>query len=726
MKIKYCIPFIVLGLFAGVHQATAQGTAFTYQGRLNSGGSPASGTYDFRFRLAADPLGGTYVASAYLTNGIAVAGGLFSTTIDFGPGLFAGGIFWLEVDVRTNGAASFTALAPLQAFTPTPYAIFANTASNVSGTLPVSQLSGTVPLAQLPANLVTNNETSVTLGNVTVGGNLTLPVGTASAGIIYAGATPLLINWDANFFAGPGAGNLTTTGIGNTAVGDNALFHNLVGNYNEAIGFDALYKNTIGTRNAANGADALFSNTTGGANTASGCEALYANTSGSNNVANGVNALCANTTGNGNVADGFGALQNCMNDSELVAIGYQALQNDNASNVGTESGFGENTAIGYQSLQGNMNGTRNTAIGFQALQFNTNGAYNTAIGSQALQRNTNGAFNTANGYCALVDNTSGLHNTASGYGALAHNTSGSFNTAFGSHALEASGYYSYLNDGQCGNNNIALGYNAGGNYIAYESGNIDIGNEGVQGDNNIIRIGSSQTNAFIAGNVGIGTVNPPFRLLQVGDSTVPGSQGMIRLGSCTTNTNLYTQRSWDIGVPQTGDNATGMGYSFVIIDATPGGKSGGTNAAFLVQYSTGNVGIGTNNPTHLLQVANAYCDGNTWSPVSDRNLKSGFAPLDAGAVLAKVAALPITRWHYKNDETTPHVGPMAQDFYSAFGVGADDRHIADVDEGGVALAAIQGLNQKMEADSAALRAENAALTKRLGALEQLIGNLKSN
>ena len=349
-------------------------------------------------------------------------------------------------------------------------------------------------------------------------------------------------------------------------------------------------------------------------------------------------------------------------------------------------------AGGIPLLYASGNGSDNFFAG-PAGNLTTSGYYNTAIGSGALQANV-----------------SGNYNVAIGTGALDYNETGSDNTACGMSALGELGIFA-----AGGVNNIALGSEAGLNFQRNESSNIDIGNAGVAGDNNIIRIGSSQTNAFIAGNVGIGTVNPPQRLLQVGDSSVPGSQGMIRLGSKTPNGG-GEERSWDIGVPQTGNNGSGMGYSFVIVDATRG-----TNAQFLVQYGTGNVGIGTNNPTHLLQVANAYCDGNTWSPASDRNLKSGFAPLDARAVLAKVAALPITRWHYNNDETTPHVGPMAQDFYSAFGVGADDRHISDVDEGGVALAAIQGLNQKLNEKDAEIQTLKQSVAELKAMVEKLAG-----
>jgi hypothetical protein len=82
----------------------------------------------------------------------------------------------------------------------------------------------------------------------------------------------------------------------------------------------------------------------------------------------------------------------------------------------------------------------------------------------------------------------------------------------------------------------------------------------------------------------------------------------------------------------------------------------------------------------------------TWASASDRNLKTDVARIDDAAVLDKVAALPISRWSYKSERGVRHVGPMAQDFYAAFGVGEDDKHITSIDEDGVALAAIKALH----------------------------------
>jgi hypothetical protein len=82
---------------------------------------------------------------------------------------------------------------------------------------------------------------------------------------------------------------------------------------------------------------------------------------------------------------------------------------------------------------------------------------------------------------------------------------------------------------------------------------------------------------------------------------------------------------------------------------------------------------------------------------SDRNLKTGFAPVQPDEILARLAALPIKSWRYTNELAgVHHLGPMAQDFQAAFGLGTDNRMIYFVDEEGVALAAIQGLNQKLD------------------------------
>ena len=138
----------------------AQGTAFTYQGRLNSGAAPAGGNYDLRFAIYDAPGAGTQQGNAVTNSATAVSNGLFTVLLDFGAGVFPGAARWLEIAARTNGGGAFTNLSPRQQLTAAPYAI---TAGNVTGSLPASQLTGTIPLAQLPTSVVTNGATGVSI-----------------------------------------------------------------------------------------------------------------------------------------------------------------------------------------------------------------------------------------------------------------------------------------------------------------------------------------------------------------------------------------------------------------------------------------------------------------------------------------------------------------------------------------------------------------------------------
>jgi hypothetical protein len=145
--------------------------------------------------------------------------------------------------------------------------------------------------------------------------------------------------------------------------------------------------------------------------------------------------------------------------------------------------------------------------------------------------------------------------------------------------------------------------------------------------------------------------------------------------------------------------------------------------------STGLIAEFGNAAAFVVTIAtNGTVNAVSFNTTSDRDAKKDFAPIDARAVLAKVTQLPLTQWEFKADQGTRHMGPMAQDFHEAFGLnGDDDKHISVVDEGGVALAAIQGLNEKLEVGSRKsedriqkLEAENAELKARLEKLERLI------
>ena len=152
------------------------------------------------------------------------------------------------------------------------------------------------------------------------------------------------------------------------------------------------------------------------------------------------------------------------------------------------------------------------------------------------------------------------------------------------------------------------------------------------------------------------------------------------------------------------------------------------NNQFLIR-AAGGVGIGTTSPAHLIDVAGgANCDGTTWNDVSDVNAKENFEPVDAAQILELAASLPITTWNYKQDNPEiRHIGPTAQDFRTRFEVGKSDTSLSGVDRSGVALAAIQGLNQKLEGlieklegQNQKLEQENVEMRRRLERLERLL------
>ena len=296
---------------------------------------------------------------------------------------------------------------------------------------------------------------------------------------------------------------------GNTAEGHDALYSLRLGYYNTALGFHALYSNTSGGSNTATGNSALTQNVDGNDNTANGASALQHNTHGDWNTATGSQALLSQIDGFYNTADGANALLFNKHGSHNTALGHNALFDNRSGGNNTAVGKNAlfynrdsyNTAVGARSLESNTTGSPNTAVGFEALRGNTNGQANTAVGFHALFANigTNpnfpnanaGDFNTAVGHQALFHNTHGSGNTADGLQALYTNTSGGSNTAIGVSAL-------FRN--QDGTDNIALGTYAGSNLTSGDN-NIDIGNPGVAGESNTIRIGTGGTHnaTFIAG-----------------------------------------------------------------------------------------------------------------------------------------------------------------------------------------------------------------------------------
>jgi hypothetical protein len=151
----------------------------------------------------------------------------------------------------------------------------------------------------------------------------------------------------------------------------------------------------------------------------------------------------------------------------------------------------------------------------------------------------------------------------------------------------------------------------------------------------------------------------------------------IEVGAASATT-LTLQNVGDCGL----DNASAL----IRIDGVTGTADG------TLYFTSNNTGV-RDEPFHLVPGGSPIPNpGDCAYLLSDRNLKNNFAAVDPQAILERVARLPIESWNYTSQgEGIRHIGPMAQDFYQAFNVGEDDRHINMVDANGVVLAAIQAL-----------------------------------
>src|SRR5665213_10152 len=505
----------------------AQGTAFTYQGRLNSSGGPANGLYDFRFRLDADPAGNTILATV-LTNAIGVTNGLFTTTMDFGAGWFNGGNYWLEVDVKTNNFAAYTALNPFQQITPTPYAVFASTAGNVSGTVSAAQISGAVSSANV----------SGTYGNA------------------------VTLNNAGNSFTGNGAG-LTSLNASQLTTG-------------------TLVDARLSTNVALLNANQTFT--------------------GTNSFSNNISML------------------------------------DPTKSIIFPATSGVNSPMMYMF-----------------------------------------ASETANADRMVIAHSPNYPN-------------------WGLQYQDAADPVSYLSGGTPVMS-VDLARQRVGIGTTNPAASLDV-NGDVWVSNNL-----SSASLNVSDNVGIGINNPTDAALSVA--------GRVRMN----DNNIYFRSGTDTN--------HGIGYYY-------GSKSFAGNSTIdgpvLFGYNSGVLGteqFGTEHISLQWDSSSVSVYG-TFNNNSDRNAKQHFTTVTASQILGKVAQLPVSEWSYKVDGATRHIGPMAQDFYSIFNVGTDDKHIAPIDEGGVALAAIQGLNQKLnekDGEIQTLKQQNDSLAERLNELEVAVKQL---
>jgi len=229
--------FLLLTLNSQFSTLHAQGTAFTYQGRLQTGGLPANGLYDFTFQVFDAMSAGNSQGSLVSTNGVGVTNGLFMVTLDFGN-QFNGAARWLEIGVSTNLANNFLMLTPRQQITPAPYAI---TAGNVVGLQIQSNIDGA---PNMIGGSSVNFISPGTAGGTVAGGGATnyfgLPYTNSIAGdfgVIGGGADNEILT---------GAGGSVIGGGTENQIGSNTLYGTISGGEKNQIGTNSFYSTISG------------------------------------------------------------------------------------------------------------------------------------------------------------------------------------------------------------------------------------------------------------------------------------------------------------------------------------------------------------------------------------------------------------------------------------------------------------------------------------------------
>jgi hypothetical protein len=378
-----------------------------------------------------------------------------------------------------------------------------------------------------------------------------------------------------------------------------------------------------------------------------------------------------NTNGNAGANPANGAFLGTTDNQplEMRVNGSRALRLEPGP-----SGYGAPNVIGGAPYNFVSSGVESATIGGGgAINFEGSGPYTNSVTGDAGTV-SGGLQNTASAYGTIaggVENTAGPGSSIGGGGNNYTSNSctiggGDFNVAVGDYSTVSGGY-----------NNFAGGYGdvvAGGGLTLYVGRNL-----------------ASGTNSVVGGGA--------FNLAITNYATVPGGYSNLAGGQFSFAAGSLAQATnnasfvWSDGSVTT----TSITNNTVTMRATNG-----------FRFFTGNGAAG----------AQLLANATSWTTLSDRNAKKNFSPVNAEAVLDKLAAIPIQQWNYKweSDKDTPNIGPMAQDFKAAFYPGRDDKGISTLEFDGVELAAIQGLNQKLNEKDAEIQDLKARLEK----LEQLM------
>lgn len=279
-----------------------------------------------------------------------------------------------------------------------------------------------------------------------------------------------------------------------------------------------------------------------------------------------------------------------------------------------------------------------------------------------------------------------------------------------------------------GNNSFAAGLTT----VASGTESVALGNNGTaSAERSFAFNGTASGVGAVA--IGSGAQATNDDALAMGPSSIAGGLAAIVLGPSIANGNfgvaIGLQNSasgqFSVAIGKNARTANRQG-SVVLGDGCAGFSSDSVyptaNNQFVARGCGGIKFYTTQNLSSGVEVA---AGGGSWSSLSDRNRKENFLALNGEDVLNRLRSVPVTTWNYKTqDRGIRHMGPVAQDFYAAFGLGESNLRINTVDIDGVNMAAIKALETRtttQQARIAELEARNKALEDRLARLEALVG-----
>jgi len=325
-----------------------------------------------------------------------------------------------------------------------------------------------------------------------------------------------------------------------------------------------------------------------------------------------------------------------------------------------------NTAVGASALAGSNSGTgQNTAIGSNALVTNTTGANNTSVGYVSLFSNTTGTRNTATGVGALYSNTTGASNSAFSINALNGNTTGSFNVAVGDGALQTN---------TTASNNTAVGYQAG---YSNTTGlyNTFLGNKAgytfnTSGDTYNTFIGNQSGYSVTTGtlNTFVGGANPGYYVTTGSKNTILGNYTGNQGGLDIRTASNYIVLSDGDGNPRgvcfnTGGWTFSNGGTSDVVGARSGNTAGTANSLYVGYYSA----TGPTNGTLSFNVTtngNVTNTNNSYGSLSDIKLKENI--VDASPKLADMMQVRVVNYNFKEGQTHKQIGVIAQELEQVF------------------------------------------------------------